>query len=322
MSDNVPFEIQIEIIKRLHVKPLVRCRSVSKSWKSIIDSSDFIANYHLCNTQLQHRLLARYVDSEEYRSNIENGKYVSIVDDDSFPRQKSPLIVPSDVTLLGSLPDIIGSSQGVLCLCDIYDAFDDEAHLCDTMTFVLWNPTIRKSINIVVSNVINKGEFETVVGFGVCPRNGGHKIRKKNLILSFDMTTEEFTEIDLPNNLAYLRNGDLSLSTLYTSLVVVETKYVAEAEYCVWRMEQGVPNLFTRLFVIKSPCVSLQIQAVHDFRKTGEPIIEMFLDTDDAQNAVFVYEPESEEISDIGLAGFGLSCLAKSYIETLVLLDK
>ncbi|KAJ0828768.1 putative F-box domain-containing protein [Helianthus annuus] len=45
MSDNVPFEIQEEIIKRLPVKSLIRFRSVSKSWKSLIDSSNFITHY-------------------------------------------------------------------------------------------------------------------------------------------------------------------------------------------------------------------------------------------------------------------------------------
>ncbi|MFS8020210.1 putative F-box domain-containing protein [Helianthus anomalus] len=49
MSDNIPFEIQVEIIKKLRVKSLIQFRSVSKAWKSLIDSSDFITHY---NTQL------------------------------------------------------------------------------------------------------------------------------------------------------------------------------------------------------------------------------------------------------------------------------
>ncbi|XP_071713170.1 putative F-box protein At3g10430 [Rutidosis leptorrhynchoides] len=404
MSDYVPFEIQIEIFKKLPVKSLLRCRSVSKPWKSLIDSSDFVANYHFNHKQRVH---VRYVDSihkvaitatmRQYRSKAEDEKYVSIVDDDddSFPQNEFPIVVPSDVRRLGKFPDIIGSSHGVLCLCAISREFC-RAQLCKTKTFVLWNPSIRKSIRIrLVPDVLINEEFETVVGFGVCPRTSdpklvkltyissssftkkfmrkciprqvelfnlssgfwrslsmnvprksieltweqvcvdkfiywvafdrtrvGHTIQKKNMILSFDMTTEEFTEIDLPSNLANLYNGCLLVSKLCTSLVVLETEYEPIREYCVWRMEHGNPNTFTKLFVIKSPFESLQIKTVHDFRKTGEPIIEMLLVNKDAQNAVFVYEPESEEISDIGIAGGGLSCLAKSYIETLVLLDK
>lgn len=37
MSDNVPIDIQETIIKRLSLKPLIQCRSVSKTWKSLID---------------------------------------------------------------------------------------------------------------------------------------------------------------------------------------------------------------------------------------------------------------------------------------------
>ncbi|XP_071735679.1 putative F-box protein At5g62660 [Rutidosis leptorrhynchoides] len=362
MSDNVPFEIQIEIIKLLSVKSLVRCRSVSKSWKSLIDSSYFIANYHFSNAPVQHRLLVRYVDSKQ-KSNVEDEKYVSIVDDDddddSFPQNKIPIIAPSDVRLLGKFPDIIGNSQGVICLCVLPPQFC----FSDSKTFVLWNPTIRKSVPIVVPNVLSNTEFETFVGFGVCPRTSdpklvkithtsilnfktkcipsqvevfnlssgswrslsmnvprqsiklswkqvcidnfiywlaiditfeGQTMQKKNLILSFDMTSEDFTEIDPPNNQAYL-DGFLDISKVRTSLLVLESKYAELGNYCVWRMEHGIPNSFTKLFVINSPSESLR---VHDFRKTGEPIIRM-VDKNDEQSAVCVYNPESEEISDI-----------------------
>ncbi|XP_071734361.1 putative F-box protein At3g16210 [Rutidosis leptorrhynchoides] len=381
MSDNVPFDVQREIIKLLPVKPLLRFRQVSKPWKSLIDSSDFIANYHFSNAPLQHHILVRYYDSK-------HEQYVSIVDDDdSFPRHKFPLIIPSDARQLGEFPDIIGGSQGLLCLCY-------KRHSCETNTFVLWNPTIRKSVPIVVPNVFNNTEFETAVGFGVCPRTSdpklvkinyisslqfnpekcipsqveifnlnsgswktfssmsvprksieltwyqvcvdkfiywvaadrtlaGQTIRKKKLILSFDMITEEFTEIDLPNNLAYLDDHCLHLSKLFTSLIVLESERGARknGRCCVWRMEYGVQNSFTKLYDIKSPSDSLAIMQVHDFRKTGEPIIEMLF-TERRGSAVFAYEPGSGEITDTGIDGGGFLCLAKSYIETLLLLDQ
>ncbi|GJS20103.1 probable galacturonosyltransferase 7 isoform X2 [Tanacetum coccineum] len=44
MSDNIPFEIQMEIIKKVpDVGSLIRFRSVSKPWKSFIDSPQCIA---------------------------------------------------------------------------------------------------------------------------------------------------------------------------------------------------------------------------------------------------------------------------------------
>ncbi|MFS8020011.1 putative F-box domain-containing protein [Helianthus anomalus] len=63
MSDNIPFEIQEEIIKKLPVKSLIQFRSVSKTWKSLIDSSDFIKHYR---GHMQH-LLVRYIDKVDIR---------------------------------------------------------------------------------------------------------------------------------------------------------------------------------------------------------------------------------------------------------------
>ncbi|KAI3688373.1 hypothetical protein L1987_82085 [Smallanthus sonchifolius] len=58
MSGNIPFEIQVEIIKRTLVKSLIRFRSVSKQWKSVIDSSEFIRDHSVNQTQPHHLLFA------------------------------------------------------------------------------------------------------------------------------------------------------------------------------------------------------------------------------------------------------------------------
>ncbi|GKA03462.1 transposase, MuDR, MULE transposase domain protein [Tanacetum coccineum] len=45
MSDNIPFDIQMDIMNRLHVKSLLQFRAVSKQWKFSIDNFEFIRNY-------------------------------------------------------------------------------------------------------------------------------------------------------------------------------------------------------------------------------------------------------------------------------------
>ena len=89
MSDQIPFHIQEEIMKKLPVKSLVRFRSVCKEWKSFIDSSKFIAAH--CVTQPQN-LLLRYEDPVEKSEN-----YVSFVDDDTFPQQRFVHTLPMSV---------------------------------------------------------------------------------------------------------------------------------------------------------------------------------------------------------------------------------
>ncbi|CAH1447909.1 unnamed protein product [Lactuca virosa] len=59
---EIPFHIQEEIMKRLPVKSLIQFRCVSKEWKSLIESSEFIAAHSLwCHTHPQH-LLVLYED--------------------------------------------------------------------------------------------------------------------------------------------------------------------------------------------------------------------------------------------------------------------
>ncbi|KAJ0799263.1 putative F-box domain-containing protein [Helianthus annuus] len=256
MSDNIPFEIQVEILKRLPVKLLIQFRSVSKTWRSLIDGSSFIAEYARQHTETQHILL-RYRD---YQPNYEL-KYVSIVDDETFPGIKFPY------------SSRIASNAQVVC----------NGHSFGTGRVVLWNPSIRKSVDVVVSNVADGVTYETVLSFGVCRETNDPKIvkithliwwgniesashipwqvevytlstgawrslsgnlpRKRihfdfspefdncysvdmggvlywlavdwdsmdgescNLIISFDMTSEEFGEVNLPNGLAHSPDG-------------------------------------------------------------------------------------------------------------------
>ncbi|KAF5803851.1 putative F-box domain-containing protein [Helianthus annuus] len=156
MSDNIPFEIQEEIIKKLPVKSLIQFRSVSKPWKSLIDSTDFIKHYR---GQMQH-LLVRYIDKVDIRE-----KNISIVDDDSFPTQRVSVTRPTLFNMLKTYV-IIGSSHGLLCL------YSDG---CDNMV-VLWNLSIRKAVAVDVRYVSNV--YDTVIGFGVCRETSDPKIVK------------------------------------------------------------------------------------------------------------------------------------------------
>ncbi|KAM0056855.1 putative F-box associated interaction domain-containing protein [Helianthus debilis subsp. tardiflorus] len=70
-----------------------------------------------------------------------------------------------------------------------------------------------------------------------------------NLVISFDMTREEFTQINLPDGLAHKSDYPLlSMSKLRESLVVLDHD-AHEMVFVVWMMEDGVSKTFTKLFI-------------------------------------------------------------------------
>ncbi|KAJ0864304.1 putative F-box domain-containing protein [Helianthus annuus] len=163
MSDNIPFELQQLIINKLPVEPLIRFRTVCKAWKSLIDSSDFIRN-HITQQNQQH-LLVRYHDALHPEL-----KFVSIPDNDDdtdpFPQHKVPVTVPQLVVNSVDHYTIIDSSHGLLCLFGP----DDKA--------VIWNPSIRKAVDVVLPDMVGDGIYVNVLGFGVCPETIDPKVIK------------------------------------------------------------------------------------------------------------------------------------------------
>ncbi|KAF5803852.1 putative F-box domain-containing protein [Helianthus annuus] len=381
MSDHIPFEIQMEIMKRFPVKSLIQFRSVSKAWKSLIDSSDFIKLY----SGRQQHLLLRY----DLQYKLEEPEYVSIVDDDTFPGHKVSPTIPVQLNILEN-SRIIGNSHGLLCLYGYYYGWGGRVH-----TAVLWNISIRKAVDVVVPNVAY-GKYATSLGFGVCGKTIDPKIvkvtyiaswkdiesipdsipsqvevftvstgawrrpyscnlprksitfhydqvvvdgvlywivsdrittdggfRSLNLIISFDITSEEFREINLPDALAHHQPYKLSISKLKESLVVVQSYgEINDRVFFVWMMKDGVPKSFTKMFTICTPDAT--IISVPGFRKSGEPIIEILDDFCHPHEywSLFVYEPYSKHINNIGIREWLCSFSLYNYMETLLLHDQ
>ncbi|KAJ0451493.1 putative F-box domain-containing protein [Helianthus annuus] len=357
MSDNIPFEIQTEIMKRLPVKSLLRFRSVSKSCKSLIDSSDFIKHYI---GQQQHLLVRCYDNVAHFEK-----QPMSIVDDDSLLTQTA-----SSVTLpsLVEYPNLIGTSHGLFCF---YGPSSGRA--------VIFNPCIRKTLAFAVPRVTNDRLYQTVIGFGVCRHTTDPKIVKitqtiksdrhinspwqvevftvststwrsaystnlprnsigiyKNqvvvdrclywlasdgcsyLIVSFDLTSEEFKEVNLPD--AQFRGSlALSLYKLRESLAAIKDGMEANKRvYHVWMMQD---DSFIKLYTINSrhsPDVS--ILRVCGFRKTGQPLIELSEAHPGSTSILAAYDPYSKSITNIRNDGNYSSSTVYSYMETLLLL--
>ncbi|CAI9270541.1 unnamed protein product [Lactuca saligna] len=377
MSDEVPFHIQEAILKRLPIKSLIQFRSVSRTWKSLIDSSEFIAAHSVSHSQPQH-LFVSYTDTKE-------DKYISFLDDDSFPQHR---FVPS-LPLSVRHPHIVGSSYGLLC----FKGYQFSGSTYRRTMAVLLNPSIRKSIAITLPDMLYKNH-KIVLGFGVCPLTIDTKIvhitqmrwgwgselrseignfwevkvykkssgkftslssnlpsmsihiigpqvvigksiywcavdcatvdsvlKTRNLIMSFDLTNENFEVVDLPDRIAVLPLSQFSVSKLRESLVMVEYNRrgydptdVEQVCCTVWMVERGVESSFTKLFNIKAPG---DLMRAVGFTRKGGPIMELQEYAFDSTEELVVYEPNSELSNNLIS---GSSFTVNSYIETLVLL--
>ncbi|KAI3776462.1 hypothetical protein L1987_46247 [Smallanthus sonchifolius] len=183
MSDNTPLEIQEEIMKRLPVKSLIQFRCVSKTWKSLIDSSDFIANY----THMQH-LLVTYGFGVCPVTN--DPKIVKITYIDNWVDIKSKACIPWRV-------EVFSLSTGAWRSAYTTNLPRKLIHFylfsVDIDGIIYWLTEDRISID------------------------GGFKYY--SMITSFDMTSEEFGEVYLPDTLAH--SGEHEISKLRNSLVVL-----------------------------------------------------------------------------------------------------
>ncbi|CAN1351314.1 hypothetical protein LINPERPRIM_LOCUS42499 [Linum perenne] len=97
MSDNVPEEVVADILLRLRVNDLIRCRRVSKQWLSIIDDPHFISR------QLQLSIstntnAALYLQDRRSPILFWKQRYASDINFFSTPIKYEP----SEVSLMGS----------------------------------------------------------------------------------------------------------------------------------------------------------------------------------------------------------------------------
>nr|GEW39851.1 hypothetical protein [Tanacetum cinerariifolium] len=169
ISDHVPFDIQTIIIKKLPAKSLIRFRGVSKQWKSLIDSSEFFKNYQTMNVR---HLLERYIVQIDTNEKVSTTyEYVSILDNDAFPKHVSPITAPLSIKTLQFL-STLGSSHGIIC----FHGYPKDYSTLYSEMVVFWNPSIRKSVSVVMDPLLQLRI--SWVGFGVCPKTRDPKLVK------------------------------------------------------------------------------------------------------------------------------------------------
>ncbi|GKC18040.1 F-box domain containing protein [Tanacetum coccineum] len=143
MSDNIPFDIQMDIMNRLPVKSLLQFRVVSKQWKFSIDNFEFIRNYGVRESNSCCFNLSYKHDNHGFMYSVDENLAFRHMD--------------SNLNIFSLTP--VASSEGVWCF-----AFGENSML------LLWNPSIKKSVGISVPNYTYQPDSPKMIfGFGICP---------------------------------------------------------------------------------------------------------------------------------------------------------
>ncbi|GLT54811.1 hypothetical protein SLA2020_279780 [Shorea laevis] len=185
MSDYLPDEAIIEIISRLPVKSLIKFRCVSKTWRSLISSSDFITNHlnrALSDPQYPPYLLFHYSDEQ-----LQKERFTLHSHEDPFPQNQSWeeeeeeeeaeggfFAHPSGFIELHSPVEriklsLVNSCGGLVCLACGFLKFKN--------SYIVWNPCIRKSISVPEPDIGFKSDpLLPYVGFGYDSKNDDYKL--------------------------------------------------------------------------------------------------------------------------------------------------
>ncbi|KAI3716468.1 hypothetical protein L1987_67373 [Smallanthus sonchifolius] len=216
MAESVHDDVVEEIMLGLDANDLVSCRSVCKSWHSLISTSRFI-NRHLsysynkdrCSNELSHRRIFlehndggfRLVGScnglvciSTFSSKVILGKYKLLVGN-PLTREEKQLKLPAWIGL-------------VLCWGFGYDSSRDDYKVIigcqkgrnQTCVQVL-------SLKSNVWRVIGYVNYKFISKVGILCNGALHWIvkdqKKKKLIISYDLCEDEFKEIPQPDNAGY-----------------------------------------------------------------------------------------------------------------------
>lgn len=206
---GLPPEVVTEIICRLPVKSLLLFRSVSKSWRSLIDSPGFIY-LHLNNsvdTGSNLSLILRK-DSELYTVDLD--------------QLNDAVEVTHPLMCYSNRIHVLGSSNGLLCIANVAE------------DIALWNPSIRKH-KVLPFLPVEKNNYGSsllgarVYGFGYDPVHDDQKLVRISQYIDLDnegfvskvkvysLRANELRDSDdMPYVLCYTRkNGTLASGHLH-----------------------------------------------------------------------------------------------------------
>ncbi|KAK8475066.1 hypothetical protein V6N12_035237 [Hibiscus sabdariffa] len=323
MSDYIPVEVIVEIMKRLPVKSLLRC----SYWE--MGKKDYFLHYDNDGfeefKQLQFPALCRASDSLLLGSfnglvclHFRKGdvsKFIlwnpSIQKCISLPRPR----FSDDVHInFGFGFDSITNDYKLVII-----GFEEDGAWIKPFLFSL-NQNCWKRVNAIPPNyAFDPAEISLPFVNGAVHWIGYQKrnnVRSTNVILGFDLSAEEFFEISLPESLIGL--GPMDLSTMkYGESSIAVLKRDPGNVHELWVMkEYGVVGSWTKVLKLNRRW----FPDILGFRKNGEVLVQL----DYGKLASLDLNCQQMELH--GVKGVevttNLISLECSYVESLLLLDK
>ncbi|OMP04625.1 hypothetical protein COLO4_09451 [Corchorus olitorius] len=165
MSDYLPVEVIEEILKRLPVNSLLKCRPVCKTWNSLITDPSFIWTHLQTSLSKPHTpLLLRGDNKDEYFVHSDDDDF-DVLKKFRFPSQR--MLPPSPWFRL------VGSCNGLICLCLEYGLLDFGEY-----KLYLWNPSIHKYITLPKPDItfLSDTSYYQHIGFGFDSETHDYKV--------------------------------------------------------------------------------------------------------------------------------------------------
>ncbi|PWA89912.1 F-box domain-containing protein [Artemisia annua] len=148
MSENIPIEVQMDIVRRLSVKSVAQCRTVCKMWRSRIESMHFTKRFGVRMNSANNYVLLYERSFKGYAFYVDQNFGLTPVE--------------SDISYSRLIP--LGWSHGVCAL--------SFGPIVRHFMFLFWNPSVQKSVGAYVPYYTLGQEYEKrLLGFGVRPHN-------------------------------------------------------------------------------------------------------------------------------------------------------
>nr|GEX85037.1 putative F-box domain-containing protein [Tanacetum cinerariifolium] len=210
------------------------------------------------------------------------------VDNNTFPQQKFPSTTPDSLRLL----------RDTLTLSSVNDAPFD--------SYLRWFQVFVNGVIYLLAD----DDFDFVNPL------------RSNFIIYFDLKSEKFGEVCLPERLVHTRY--LDVKKVNDSLGLLEYYLEGEASVCgVWTRKDGANEQFIKIYTVKVEGKSLYGRVL-GFRNNGDVVIEVVDDDHFGDSEIEVYEPSKSvgiviPIPKVGYTvseKFGEVCLPERLVHT------